>query len=62
MSLSEVPKPITKSFVNQIPEEILNDKLLNETIKCLPSHYNFEIHKSIWRICELKKQLKKNVF
>ena len=29
-------------------------------IKLLPSNYNFEIHKSIWRIEELKKSLKKD--
>ncbi|KAI9297350.1 CG11652-like protein [Neoconidiobolus thromboides FSU 785] len=35
---------------NQIPEDILNDELLNMAIKQLPSNYNFEIHKSIWQI------------
>lgn len=36
--------------MNQIPEEILNDKDLNEAIKLLPSNYNFEIHKTVWNI------------
>ena len=36
--------------VNQIPEELLNDKELNLQIKQLPENYNFEIHKTIWRI------------
>lgn len=36
--------------VNQIPDEILNDKQLNEAIKLLPSNYNFEIHKTVWNI------------
>ncbi|XP_043795789.1 2-(3-amino-3-carboxypropyl)histidine synthase subunit 1 [Apis laboriosa] len=40
--------------INKIPEEILNDPLLNAAIVALPSNYNFEIHKSIWRIKELK--------
>ncbi|ONH70009.1 Diphthamide biosynthesis protein 1 [Cyberlindnera fabianii] len=34
----------------QIPEEILNDKELNEAVKLLPSNYNFEIHKTVWNI------------
>ena len=46
---------------NKIPIEILEDELLNEVIKALPSNYNFEIHKSIWRINEMKKILKKEV-
>ncbi|CAD1808890.1 2-(3-amino-3-carboxypropyl)histidine synthase subunit 1 [Candida parapsilosis] len=36
--------------VNQIPDDILNDKDLNEAIKLLPSNYNFEIHKTVWNI------------
>lgn len=35
---------------NQIPDEILNNTTLNNIIKLLPSNYNFEIHKSIWKI------------
>ncbi|XP_034179615.1 diphthamide biosynthesis 1 [Osmia lignaria lignaria] len=52
-------KPVRKVFkapfkINKIPEEILNDQLLNAAIAALPSNYNFEIHKSIWRIKEAK--------
>lgn len=36
--------------VNHVPEDILNDKELNEAIKLLPSNYNFEIHKTVWNI------------
>ena len=36
--------------VNQIPEELLNDRDLQAQIKQLPENYNFEIHKTIWRI------------
>ena len=50
-------KPLHKSRINQIPTEILENELLNEVIKVLPPNYNFEIHKTIWRIEELKKQL-----
>lgn len=40
-----------KSFTgNSIPLEILQDPALNESIQRLPSHYNFEIHKSVWQI------------
>ena len=35
---------------NQIPDEILNNKTLNKIIELLPGNYNFEIHKSIWKI------------
>lgn len=36
--------------INQIPDDLLNDKDLNEQIRRLPANYNFEIHKTIWRI------------
>lgn len=39
-----------RRYANQIPEEILNNVQLNDAISLLPSNYNFEIHKSIWRI------------
>ena len=35
---------------HQIPADILNDAELNKAIETLPDNYNFEIHKSIWRI------------
>lgn len=35
---------------NQIPDEILNNSALNAIIDLLPKNYNFEIHKSIWKI------------
>ncbi|CAK9435422.1 uncharacterized protein LODBEIA_P01490 [Lodderomyces beijingensis] len=44
--------------LNQIPDDILHDKDLNEAIKLLPSNYNFEIHKTIWNI---RKQNAKRV-
>ena len=52
-------KPVRKIFkaavkMNKIPEEILNDPLLNAAIAALPSNYNFEVHKSVWRIKEAK--------
>ncbi|XP_033333450.2 diphthamide biosynthesis 1 [Megalopta genalis] len=52
-------KPVRKIFkapvkINKIPEEILNNPLLNAAIAALPNNYNFEIHKSVWRIKEVK--------
>lgn len=52
-------KPVRKVFkapvrASKIPEELLNDPLLNSAIAALPSNYNFEIHKTIWRIKEVK--------
>ncbi|EEF33376.1 2-(3-amino-3-carboxypropyl)histidine synthase subunit 1 [Ricinus communis] len=44
-------KPPPKRFVkNQIPDSILNDASLNAAIALLPSNYNLEIHKCVWRI------------
>lgn len=40
--------------INKIPQSILEDQQLNEAIETLPKNYNFEIHKTIWRIRELK--------
>lgn len=52
-------KPVRKVFkgvtrtINKIPVEILNNTQLNDAINALPPNYNFEIHKTIWRIKEL---------
>lgn len=35
---------------HQVPPEILDDPLLNEAIRQLPSNYSFEIHKTIHQI------------
>ncbi|KAF8398334.1 hypothetical protein HHK36_017261 [Tetracentron sinense] len=48
---SQNPKPRPKRFVkNQIPDSITNDSALNTAISLLPSNYNFEVHKCVWRI------------
>lgn len=49
----KVFKGITRT-VNKIPSELLNDPLINAAISALPQNYNFEIHKTIWRIQEMK--------
>uniref|UniRef100_A0A671MH17 2-(3-amino-3-carboxypropyl)histidine synthase subunit 1 n=1 Tax=Sinocyclocheilus anshuiensis TaxID=1608454 RepID=A0A671MH17_9TELE len=43
-----------RRVASQIPDEILSDPELNEAIKTLPANYNFEIHKTIWRVCQAK--------
>ena len=67
LTVKEGDQPLTRTLntsrhigrvMNQIPDEILNDKELNEAIKLLPSNYNFEIHKTVWNI---KKQNAKRV-
>uniref|UniRef100_A0A1J3I5I3 2-(3-amino-3-carboxypropyl)histidine synthase subunit 1 n=1 Tax=Noccaea caerulescens TaxID=107243 RepID=A0A1J3I5I3_NOCCA len=48
---SNKPKQPPKRFVkNQIPESILGDASLNAAITLLPSIYQFEVHKCVWRI------------
>ncbi|XP_033213347.1 2-(3-amino-3-carboxypropyl)histidine synthase subunit 1 isoform X2 [Belonocnema kinseyi] len=52
-------KPVRKVFkaparVSKIPSELLNDTFINTAVSALPSNYNFEIHKTIWRIKENK--------
>lgn len=52
-------KPSRKFFkppirVGKVPQQLLNDPLINAAIAALPANYNFEVHKTIWRIRELK--------
>ncbi|KAF7995895.1 hypothetical protein HCN44_007002 [Aphidius gifuensis] len=52
-------QPVRKIFkaplrITKIPQELLNDPLINAASSALPINYNFEIHKTIWRIRELK--------
>lgn len=44
----------TGRTINKIPPSILNDPEINEAITALPQNYNFELHKTIWRVRELK--------
>ncbi|CAN0173736.1 unnamed protein product, partial [Ectocarpus sp. 12 AP-2014] len=37
---------------NRIPADILESAALNRAIERLPVNYNFEIHKTVWRIRE----------
>lgn len=55
-------KPVRKVYkgtgksrtIHKIPQSILEDPEINAAIEALPKNYNFEIHKTIWRIRELK--------
>lgn len=38
---------------NRIPADILEDDALNRAIGRLPANYNFEIHKTVWRVREV---------
>lgn len=42
--------------VSKIPEDILNNPELNAAANLLPPNYNFEIHKTIWRIRQNKSK------
>ncbi|XP_066295537.1 2-(3-amino-3-carboxypropyl)histidine synthase subunit 1-like [Branchiostoma lanceolatum] len=37
-------------LAHQIPEDILNNVELQQAVKQLPSNYNFEIFKTVWRV------------
>lgn len=40
-----------KRFVRQqVPDSILQDAALNEALAVLPTNYNFELHKTVWRL------------
>ncbi|GAB0086289.1 2-(3-amino-3-carboxypropyl)histidine synthase subunit 1 [Sergentomyia squamirostris] len=47
-------KPAAVRTLNKIPQEILTNSQLNAAIEALPKNYNFEIHKTIWRVRETK--------
>ncbi|KAL8198923.1 UNVERIFIED_CONTAM: Diphthamide biosynthesis protein 1 [Gekko kuhli] len=50
---SSVPAPARKArrrVAHQIPQEILSDPDLQAAVGALPSNYNFEVYKTVWRI------------
>ena len=50
-SLTVVKAPIrSRISAKQVPSEILENAELNMWMTALPTNYNFEIHKTIWRI------------
>ncbi|GAM28254.1 hypothetical protein SAMD00019534_114300, partial [Acytostelium subglobosum LB1] len=52
------PKVFGRSVAlqQQIPDSILKDEALNNAMAVLPSNYNFEIHKTIWRLRQLQSK------
>ena len=44
------PLRLKRKVANQIPADILDNSDLNAAISLLPKNYNFEVHKTIWRI------------
>lgn len=47
----KVARPARKiRYNNAVPDTILNDPALNSAIALLPDNYNFEIHKSVWKV------------
>jgi 2-(3-amino-3-carboxypropyl)histidine synthase len=47
---SKAPTPAKRIIGQQVPSDILNNEQLNAAIAILPANYNFEIHKTVWRI------------
>lgn len=45
-----------RKYTSQIPDEILKNSDLNAAISVLPSNYNFEIQKTIWRVKQLNSK------
>ena len=46
-------KPARRRFVSQIPASIAEDPLLLSAMEGLPSNYNFEVAKTIWRLRQM---------
>lgn len=59
MEQNTIQKNIKRQLIKRktIPESLLNDPVLKEAINCLPSKYNFEIYKTIFRIREAKAKV-----
>ena len=43
-------KPPRRRVATQVPKEILENTELNSAISILPPNYNFELHKTVWRV------------
>lgn len=44
------PSSVRRTVRQQVPDEIINNPALAAAMAVLPSNYNFEIHKTVWRI------------
>jgi hypothetical protein len=45
-----VPRPHAAVRARQVPESITGNAALTAAMSALPANYNFEIHKTVWRI------------
>lgn len=43
-------RPVRRIIGQQVPKEILENEALNTAIAILPANYNFEVHKTVWRL------------
>uniref|UniRef100_A0A7S3GID9 2-(3-amino-3-carboxypropyl)histidine synthase n=1 Tax=Palpitomonas bilix TaxID=652834 RepID=A0A7S3GID9_9EUKA len=49
------PRILKRRVVSRMPEDIKNNKFLNAAIQAnLPSNYNFEIKKTVWKVRDAK--------
>lgn len=49
-------KTFRRTLINRIPDEVVNHPVLIAAREFLPSNYDFELPKTIWRIMQLKAQ------
>ena len=52
--LPQLPGHLLSSLLHQVPADILHNAALNAAIAILPGNYNFEIHKTVWRIRQVR--------
>jgi len=45
---------VRRRYGHQIPPEIVDDPQLKAAMSALPANYNFEVHKTLWRIQQAK--------
>jgi len=43
-------KFLVRGIRNSVPQDILDNVALNQAVSLLPSNYNFEVYKTLWRI------------
>jgi 2-(3-amino-3-carboxypropyl)histidine synthase len=48
-----------RMIISGVPEKYFNNSQLNQAIAILPSHYNFEIYKTLHRIDSLAADLQR---
>ena len=46
-----------RKYTSQVPDELLNNTDLNAAISVLPKNYNFELHKTVWRIRQTNSKM-----